>query len=1238
MEVRRLAKENEEIDILSAEELEQSLAIDDPVKAFLAEAREYPLLTADQEKDLARTIKNGDDFARHQAIQKFVEHNILLVASIAKRYGSNEMSLLDLIQEGCLGVMNAAEKFDPDLGFKFSTYATYWIRQAIRRSIDNKAGNIRVPVYRRSELRKYVNFINKYQADNGEAPADEVVQRELGMPADTIAALKELNKLNTTSINQPVGDDATGELGDFLTSSTDSYADIDQEIDQKLLLLSIRERLNNRDYYIIYSRIFASPIKSLEELGKEFGLSRERIRQYEAGALNKIKPMMVNNKDSRNGITKKYTLKQIDLMNLTPLSYIQYVWLYLIKTNQILTDYEYYVVYYLYFDHNKHSINNIAKKLGFPLVDVERTANTALETIEAYMAVEDIELAKTILAAEHNSSRQVMELDISPVSEYEVMEFKQIEAVVSKLSFTELTTYFSDYFNGLSPQEKELLKTYLEPIGEQLKVEDLKVAEREINLHLAGYYRSGFLPEAMLQKTYQANKASFTHEQQAVIEYCIFKTLAKSELDALCAHMSHNNITGIKTLALVKLEKMYFKVDNFFGSLLNQEELSLVLSNPKHAFTDMQRKVLSLYFGVVTKDNPLGMEHSISEVASLLGVGYRQAHSRIFSAHDKALVYHLGKNNKMLIKDGEKYLPYIQNVQYEMTKETREILMQHLIHGLSYEEIAKATGLTVYRISNIITDGIRKMDMFRFGILKPLVFTEEELDEFYKLTRAQYTAIEKEMINARFFMGLTNAQITDKYNIDRISLNHIFMRFMAAFISVKLQGKKLTVLAVKNELLSHASDAILNDREQLFASYLCGIKTQDNPEGEIYDRQTMMQRLNLSGAQYDHYNRNIRIKIEQKKLGFLEAQYGLITHEELSVLLEDPRLPISETEKQLIKDAKGINTPMLSSEDMSLKYGITKHSVFRKFQRAILAIKQYQNGELEPTYDYELDIIPIMRYFSEYECRIIERLYRDKVPTTKLHLEFNIGIDVMLNTINRIKSSVIAILKNDRLAPKYDFAYARTVIHNEDLPIYGNHELLIKVYQMYFGENGYHKMSVPQIIDTLKTDISSTALSNMIYTLILAIEKYKIGIIKTKEFSFEQLQTYYEKYESELSPSYLKKFRHLLKRMSNETWLIRRKSIFPVEISYKLLCEYEELPFKFTKSSEEDAKKLLAEREYPFRAKTKYLLRQYYNISSRSVMNPRDKVKAIKLLGPIYQRIKIKKNHAKENLVFRPKV
>ena len=263
------------------------VSIEDPVRMYLKEIGKVPLLSADEEIELAKRMEVGDEDAK----KRLAEANLRLVVSIAKRYVGRGMLFLDLIQEGNLGLIKAVEKFDYRKGYKFSTYATWWIRQAITRAIADQARTIRIPVHMVETINKLIRVSRQLLQELGREPTPEEIAKEMNMPEDRVREILKISQ-EPVSLETPIGEEEDSHLGDFIQDDNVPVpADAAAFTLLKEQLVEVLDTLTDREQKVLRLRFGLDDgrARTLEEVGKEFNVTRERIRQIEAKALRKLR-------------------------------------------------------------------------------------------------------------------------------------------------------------------------------------------------------------------------------------------------------------------------------------------------------------------------------------------------------------------------------------------------------------------------------------------------------------------------------------------------------------------------------------------------------------------------------------------------------------------------------------------------------------------------------------------------------------------------------------------------------------------------------------------------------------------------------------------------------------------------------------------------------------------------------------------------------------------------------------
>ena len=280
-----LVQETSEIDLEAT--LPKTIAVDDPVRMYLKEIGKVPLLSAEEEIELAKKMEEGDERAK----QRLCEANLRLVVSIAKRYVGRGMLFLDLIQEGNLGLIKAVDKFDWRKGYKFSTYATWWIRQAITRSIADQARTIRIPVHMVETINKLIRISRQLLQEYGREPSPEEIAKEMDISVEKVREILKIAQ-EPVSLETPIGEEEDSHLGDFIPDDeVPAPADAAAFSMLKEQLVEVLDTLTEREQKVLRLRFGLDDgrARTLEEVGKRFDVTRERIRQIEAKALRKLR-------------------------------------------------------------------------------------------------------------------------------------------------------------------------------------------------------------------------------------------------------------------------------------------------------------------------------------------------------------------------------------------------------------------------------------------------------------------------------------------------------------------------------------------------------------------------------------------------------------------------------------------------------------------------------------------------------------------------------------------------------------------------------------------------------------------------------------------------------------------------------------------------------------------------------------------------------------------------------------
>lgn len=1149
-----------------------------PFESYIDSIKSYPLLSEKDEIDLLYKIKSGDEEARNL----FINSNLRLVVSVAKKFLKYKVDIMDIISCGNIGLINAVDNFNVDLNIKFSTYAYTCIKNSIIRNINLEF--IKIPEYLKPIYYKYVSIKDNNYSDSELMEILQIDNKKLSI-------LKKYYNLNPISIDNLVSEDNDTSLHEIIPDKYNSYDEIDSNIDLNILLYQLKIALSNYEYYIIYHRYINENNKTLEALADEFLVTRERIRQQENSTLKKLK-YIINN-------SRKPNINFVNRNQLLPLSLEQKIILYSAKNS--LTEDEYFAFYNIYL--KILPLNKIITKLSIDVGEEEYYKIIISATKDIF---NNYQKYKKILLKKY-TYKQIMEFDVEPLLSYDLScEF------INNISYEDIVNN-EEFYNMLDNNSKILLSKYfnvgLSDISYSRK--DMNAVEKEINLRVMGYYKTNNkISRDILYKIYIENIGSFSIKHRAIIEYFIFNKISKDEFEELFGKdYNMNTLNVIKNYLYTKLEKIYFGIDNIFEKTVSSELVNNIICNYSEIFDQEQLQLLKLRYGI-------GYEkcYSISEIADMFNWSYIFTHDKLNNLKEKVLKQQLKFDKLSLDIDKDKYKEMIYNPSYDLTSLARDILYKFLILNISYDKLAKEYNFTLSRVSNIITDSIRKLDMYRYGILIGIRINKEDIEKY--CSDNNLSLKESKVLEFKYLKGLKNNEIYDILGeFDGSVISNFIKYYKRKTSKIKLEKSDYIY-----EVTCHITDSVLSDDERKFISYYYGITCDYNPDGIKYTKNDIMDKFNINFSKATRILNNINLNIRQRKCNLLLPRYGIILKNELEEILKDSHLPITDKEKEILCYLKGIGEyKLLSEEEIAKKFDMNVNSLYRRYQRAILLIKKYQSGEIEGKYSYEDDIIPVLKYFSEYDRNLLYLLYFKKANSSDIAEDMNITRDTAFNDIRRVKYKLLSILNNDSIVRKFDFDYAREVLYKDDIQLYGNKDLLIQIYTLYFGENGYKRMSVPKIKSQLNLDSSDTSINDSVYIVMLAVLKYKMGFRREKTFTYEQVIEYYKKYKQNLSQSELKCFDSFLTKTKNRIKLYNQASELSNNLKYLLLKEYDELIFSFEKSSREDVIRILKDRHYNFSSRTKTILKKYYDISEREFMTSKEKLKVMRIFRNFYK-------------------
>lgn len=1191
--------------ILTDEKLEQSFT-DSAFKMYMREISRYPILSIEEQKELARRYKENGDL---EARDLLINSNLRLVVMVANRYKSRikHLQVLDIIQEGNLGLFSAIEKYDPEKG-AFTTCAISWIRQKITRALADKDDEIRKPAHIVETIPKYLAIINESERKGKPIPSDAEICEMLEITQNTLKNIRESLKQNPMSLNQPIGEDEDSELEDFVPSKRNDYDALINKMAKDELLLVAKEVLSPLQYFIIYHRILSDDRKILEEVASYFNITKERVRQLEKASLAKIKPYMgEDNKmfkrvlqriKNREGY-KFYSLKK------TPLSPIQIIRYMFLKDELNELERKLYELHllgkYNYADTEYASILGITLQgLKNVMDSLKAKINQKFRDPRSFQNFQR-EMMKT------NGTR-IFNIDID--HKEKIIDYPVLEEKYASLSLDEILAHFKEVSYDLTESEKHLLQRYYGS-NEDIVLDKRRI-EQEINILIFGFRKKDkHVPLKKLYQEYIRVQYMFSEEQQLYLETYVFHQKDCSIFDQ---RFSDSSLYKQGRLLIEKLERIYYHIYGYFENNFTKENWLEVKGKYWEQFSDEKVEYLDLYYGVK------GRAYSIIEIANMFHMDYIKLHDTIRDARNLAIRLYSKIHRKLILKSAL-YVPYINDPHYGFTSETRKVLKLYIIEEKSYDEISKLTGLNKTRISNIITDAIRKMDNYRFGIIKIFVIRVEELNDIFTYYQNKIDPIEKEIIQLKHLNHMENKDIAATVGKTLQEVNHCVCHFNKLYESYITRDVVLTNEDIEEEIKRHPSESIWTEENKKLASFYYGIQNEYNSDGLKLNSKELMEKFNYTKNMYYHnYQRMIQL-LKLRKIGWTSPEDNHIPRKQLDQLLDDVHLPISDKERDIICYLFALKGyPQKSMNELTAIFHDNKGSIRRRYQRAIVSIYKYLNHEIEGNIHYNTDIVPILKYFSTSDKMKIEDFYKNGLTYEAMSVKYGVTFEQIVITMNRIKTAIYDI-RNNPNAKKFDFDYYLEAISNPELPYDGNLSLAVSIFNLAFGMDGKERSSVPAIIKKLQLPYGPSAVNKSIYLLMLSVCKLKDGIKKDKTFSLEQIYSYYKNHENEI-PLYRKKiyqrYFQRMKRKKNINYIAK----VPNDIIYDLMIATNPNAFRLDTATKEEVLELIYKYGKKLSKKTRTILIRKFGIQERKFMNGKEINHVFKMLYALDERRK----------------
>lgn len=1202
--------------------------VSDAFNAYLRYIATFSPLPSEEIYKLGIRNMNGDKEAR----DKLILHHLAFVVYIAKpyfRYYPN-MEPLDIVQYGNEGLMKAVSMYDPNEG-ALTTYAGDWIKQRIMRYLECDYADITTPVHIQEAIKKYNKIMNKVEFGLIDMPSDKELCEILKVSKEGLNSVKEGYSTTVVSMNKEVDEDGS-ELELFIEDEdADRPEDIISSIDNFDVLIALKNKLSPVRYYVLYMRYFDKKEHTLDELSAELGVTRERVRQHEEKAKEAARPILANEYARVQKIIREIKLKEkanfykLNERPLSPKDIINYLYLRRYFSG-IAKD----LIYDIYIHPQKLTIKEAATKYSI----TEKEFKILLQKTKAH--INEILLKKhddyLSFANDMRNTYKTKIFEIDLEDNYAKYNPKEILKKYGSLTLDEIKGLYGSDFDNLPSDTKNLLNRFFSTPN--YKIVDRVFMEREVNLSIFNCKNmSTKLASSVLYPTYLRYKNEFTLEQQFLLE-CYFFNKKDKKLYTTLSYTSSKKL--LLHYALRKLEKYYFGLHKIFWyQTLSKEMYEEVLEKCGDAITDERKKILNLFYGV-------GCDAmSLQDIVATYNLDYIKTHD--FLKHTRDYIYNLyfNRTSKKRI-DKNIYCKYILNKAYELTSETREILKMHVLDDKTYDEISESTGLTKYRISNIVTEGIRKLDFYRFGIIRATIIDEGRLDDFFKKYKIDFYELEKEIIKLRFVEHLTvddiykalNSNIEDKptkIKIKKVTkdfINKTNSRFTNAFNSYLVEEVTLT-----NEMLLELTnkrplESVITEIEKRVISFSFGLKNYTNPSGKKFTKERILEIMGISNDQYHHFKHEGIKKLKMHVAGLIYPSDVYMPLDKLEIMVRDRHIPISDKERMIINSITGLNgCPHKSYKEVAKITGDTEGSIRRRYQRAIVSILKYENGELDARLDYGLDIAPNLKYFSKLDQKYIIEYFGHGLTYEAMSKKYKLSRDKISAIFDAIFARIQDILENPK-AKRFDYDYADTVIDNPDLPFFGNREIVKSIYTMAFDNETMEKIPMTEIVKRLNLEIDARVANKLLIDFMISIGKYKMGIKRNSTFTHEQIKDFYDRNVDNLNKAKKKTYDIYFRKYAADG--SRMATYVNDTIIYDLLKNSRDDCFKIYTATRDEVLKILRNKNYKINKRVRQSLMQIFNIPDRLLLNGQEINHVIRMLHLL--DINLKRNMPREDV------
>ena len=1168
--------------------------------SYCASLKKFEPLSKDEERKLFEEYnKTHDSNIRKEIIERHLRFVPWFIKD--RNIQIDGMDFMDLVQEGNYILLKTFATFDISLGNKFITFFGEALEQHFRsRKLENthfmKIGHNMHSLYF-----KYFRYKEEYKQEKGYEPTKEEVMEKFHITLKTYKAFKVMDVTgNTTvSLDAPINnEESEATLSEFIASDIDSIHNYNDYIDNKILFWNVQKKLTPLEYYLFYTYTTDPQTYTQEKLASFVGVSQVQVSRILKKINQKLESINLQKMNRRKDL-----IRRIERMDIRPINLPKKV--ILMYMNNKLTAEEFFYAYnawYMAYDERvlKYKFN----KMGLDYEELKSSMQSIITNLDNVLNKHYEDILKIVM--EKYTIAQIFEKDITVSMAFDLPISKCLE----ELSYDEVLEILGDNYDTLDEAQKQSLYSYYNWRYKWKNVNVKEDIEAKINLKRHGFKRKRYVDIDKLYKIYLDNPYMFDDGIKEFLEGTLFQKFTKKR-----GKIGDNSSAYYRSLW--RLEEKYYNLDNYFNFDIPKEESERILDEYNYIFTKNELYVLDRHSEYKEK------RATFEEMGHELGMTANEVDGIYMWAKSKILLLYLGLYSVMVIDNEPLYVEYINDPKFDITDRAREIGRMRFMEHLSYEEIADKVNLEddeedvkkksktskKQKVSNIVTKLIRQIEIHHYNILNEVNMEDDKVMQL--LDKLKFKGEERNIIRDFYVEKINMDKLKSKYGKTQPEINSIIMKFKYNYISK--YKKEVEKADIEHELNEHVTDTVLSSDQRIVLAYMEGIKCPDNPLGEIKKVSEIAEMVKTNEKNVSTiYNKGI-FNIGAKLSGIIGSDLGRIKRSEVIEALKDKNLPLTEEEKILIREFKGIDTDTLSLDELGKKYHVNATSIKRRIQNIYLAILKYQDGKTSKKYDYDEDIVPVLKYMPLYYQKLVTDIYRDNLSNKEISLKYGIEYERIHIEIGDANKQLYYLLKCPN-AKKFDFDYAREVINNPDLPYYDDEAKdVVYIFNRLMGNDGEEPATKKEI--QVELGLSSNVKLNVILRkMMVAISKYKDGFKKKKSYTKEDIASYYNDYADGLTPT----CQYLFKRS------LRDKAQVHTGVSdlvlYELLkCETDKLIF-LDELSKDEIKALIRDNPYRLTSVQLAYLAFAYEIPSKELMNGKKRRKLYRTLAPFLKQ------------------